>query len=784
MAIKPTYPGVYVQEVPSGVRTITGVSTSVTAFVGYTSKGPVNTPKRVFNFGEFERDFGGLSKDSLVSYGVQQFFQNGGSEAWIVRAASGAVKAAVALENGTTGGAIRVLTVTALSEGVWGNYLRLDVDYATTNPDSTFNLVISEYTPSGGELTLGRVETYRNLSMDQESRRYAVNVVNAASEIVALERHSDVDSTVLGGLDAGWSLSGDLSGGFTLDNSTRFISIVVDGDGPYEIPIFPEGSAPANLNDLRAALESAIQGINPGQDRFSSFTVERADATGSADATGNYLLLTSGTPGSDPSREQSSVRVMNASSNDAARTLSLGLANGGREREAAASLRPAQTGTVSGDLATLDVTTLNDTDLIDVTIADGSTQIGTGSISLGTGLTTLSGLADRLESRIQAIAPSQKAFSQTTVEVVGTQLRVLAGTTEYPCATVTLADDGGTVAADMELDSGNEEVNVKAYAVGTGVDRGAQIDAVSGDNGTPPGASELKGSLANKSGVYALEDVDIFNILCIPETSELAESPALSVIAEAIAYCEDQRAFYIVDPPKNEDTVSEVESWVTDKLTVSNYGAVYYPWIKIADPLDEFRLAPFPPSGTIAGLYARIDSNRGVWKAPAGTEATLSGVQALAYPLTENEVGVLNQVGINCLRQLPVYGLLCWGARTLEGADQQASEWKYVPVRRLALYIEESLYRGTQWVVFEPNDEPLWAQIRLNVGAFMQTLFRQGAFQGTSPRDAFFVKCDSETTTQDDINRGIVNILVGFAPLKPAEFVILKIQQMAGQSQT
>ena len=127
---------------------------------------------------------------------------------------------------------------------------------------------------------------------------------------------------------------------------------------------------------------------------------------------------------------------------------------------------------------------------------------------------------------------------------------------------------------------------------------------------------------------------------------------------------------------------------------------------------------------------------------------------------------------------------MAWGARSLDGADALASEWKYIPVRRLALYLEESLFRGLQWVVFEPNDEPLWSQIRLNVGAFMHNLFRQGAFQGTSPRDAYFVKCDNETTTQNDINLGIVNVIVGFAPLKPAEFVILKIQQMAGQVQT
>jgi phage tail sheath protein FI len=187
--------------------------------------------------------------------------------------------------------------------------------------------------------------------------------------------------------------------------------------------------------------------------------------------------------------------------------------------------------------------------------------------------------------------------------------------------------------------------------------------------------------------------------------------------------------------------------------------------------------------GAIAGLFSRTDTNRGVWKAPAGLEATLVGVPKLSVPMTDAENGELNPLGINCLRAFSGAGRVAWGARTRVGDDRLASEWKYVPVRRTALFIEESLYRGTKWVVFEPNDEPLWASIRLNVGAFMQGLFRQGAFQGSSPREAYFVKCDKETTTQTDIDTGIVNIAVGFAPLKPAEFVVIRLQQIAGQIQ-
>jgi hypothetical protein len=205
--------------------------------------------------------------------------------------------------------------------------------------------------------------------------------------------------------------------------------------------------------------------------------------------------------------------------------------------------------------------------------------------------------------------------------------------------------------------------------------------------------------------------------------------------------------------------------------------------IEEANPLNDGQLQNFVPSGAMAGMYARIDAQRGVWKAPAGQETALTGVQGLAVLLTDMENGQLNPLGLNCLRSFPIIGRVIWGARTLQGADQLESQWKYVPVRRTALFIEQSLYQGTQWAVLEPNDDSLWAQIRLSVGSFMQSLFRQGAFQGNTPQAAYFVKCDSESTTQNDIDQGIVNIVVGFAPLKPAEFVIIQIQQMAGQLQ-
>ena len=199
----------------------------------------------------------------------------------------------------------------------------------------------------------------------------------------------------------------------------------------------------------------------------------------------------------------------------------------------------------------------------------------------------------------------------------------------------------------------------------------------------------------------------------------------------------------------------------------------------MGDPTSDNQIRTFVGCGAVAGVIARSDATRGVWKAPAGIDTNLAGTADLAVNLTDDENARLTPLGINCLRSFPLVGHVVWGARTLRGADVLADEYKYLPVRRLALNIEESLLRGTQWVVTDPNDEPLWAQIRLSVGVFLQGLFSLGAFQGASPREAYFVKCDHETTTPDDVDLGRVNIGVGFAPLRPAEFVVVQIQQVA-----
>jgi phage tail sheath protein FI len=515
MPVTPTYPGVYIEEIPSGVRTITPVATSITAFVGTARRGLSDDPVRIQSFAEYERKFGGLHVLHSMSYAVRQYFENGGSDAQIVRVT--AVDAVAATID--VGG----LPLVAAGKGEWGNKLRAHINL-NVREEGLFNLFVYDTETRATDI-------FRNLSIDRTSQRFVGDVLEDESELVRLP----VDASL------------------------------------------------------------------------------------------------SGTPGES-----------------------------------------------------------------------GAPQVG------------------------------KEWFD----------------------------DEGGSF----------------TQAEG-GADGGVVLQA------------QIQGSEADKTGMFALEKTDLFNLLCLPPLEREGDIDP-TVYAEALKYCKVRRAMLIVDPSESWNTVTKAQDGIAsirNPMGGEDYtrnAAIFFPRIKMADPLKQNRLATFVPCGAVAGVFARTDVSRGVWKAPAGIEAGLLGAQEFAVKMTDPENGRLNPLGVNCLRNFRVHGNVVWGSRTLAGSDELGSDWKYIPVRRLTLFIEESLYRGTQWVVFEPNDEPLWAQIRLNVGAFMNDLFRQGAFQGRTPAQAYFVKCDSDTTTQNDINRGIVNIEVGFAPLKPAEFVIIKIKQIARNIQT
>jgi phage tail sheath protein FI len=340
------------------------------------------------------------------------------------------------------------------------------------------------------------------------------------------------------------------------------------------------------------------------------------------------------------------------------------------------------------------------------------------------------------------------------------------------------------------LQQNSQLVAVSGSVQGSVAPAAKTYQLIGGEDGPPVGFAEIfdPNLAGDKKGIYALENTNIFNLLVIPPyQASMAPPDVNSLVQNCSEYCFTRRAFLIVDPPDGWDTKT------TDQITTDlgqiipsfpSYAAIFHPKLLKPNLIMGNQIQTFAAAGTLAGIFARTDAQSGVWKAPAGITATLGGVTGLTANINNIDNGALNEIGVNCLRTFPIIGSIVWGSRTLDGADVRASDYKYIPVRRFTLFLEESLYRGTQWVVFEPNAEPLWSSIRLNVGAFMQTLFLQGAFQGTTASQAYFVKCDSESTTQTDIDNGIVNIVVGFAPLKPAEFVVIQIQQMAGAVQS
>ncbi len=759
MPVQPTYPGVYVQEVPSGVRTIVGVSTSVTAFVGTAKRGPIHRAVTIFNFSEFETIYGGLSGDSEMSYGVRQFFNNGGSQAIIIRVAHNAITATRTLQDDTP---VDALTITAIDAGSEGNNIEVRVDHNTSVPDSTFNLTIN-YAASDNPGDV-RTETFSNLSMNSEHPRYAEDVINEVSQLVTVSRVGtppNVAGTASSAVYANVATTLGL-----LDATHNRFRVAINGSDPLDV-ILNVPADTGSLADLCSAIQTAVVNQANGNAAISGFTCA---------PDGDSILMSS----AGETGENSRVEVLPGLSNDASTALELTIAAGGSQVDAVASIRPAETPAratlTSGDIAQADL----GADGAMLISLDGSVplsiSVNTSDLATGDHDADMAVLAQRIQDGVRALKPGVLSYREFTASVIpgtaaGDRRLVLATGSRGTGATIVVSvASSNDMAAGLNLLDGVNDA-ASSFPIDTMLENGSE-EAVT----TANAYNNYIGSRANREGIFALEAKDIFNILCLPGVHDPG------ILADSEAYCRERRAFMIVDPDPTVNTPSAMATEISGTaFPNSDHAAVYFPWIKIADPLKGGKLRISAPSGTMAGLYSRTDSNRGVWKAPAGTEANLVGVQEMNYTLTDPENGMLNPLGANCLRTFPVYGAVSWGARTLNGADQIASEYKYVPVRRLALFIEESLYRGLKWAVFEPNDEPLWAQIRLNVGAFMQNLFRQGAFQGQKRDQAYFVKCDSETTTQNDINLGVVNVWVGFAPLKPAEFVILHLQQIAGQ---
>jgi phage tail sheath protein FI len=789
-------PGVYIVEVPSGVHTITGVATSITAFFGRATRGPLDKAVRCLSLSDFSRNFGAPQLDSDLAQSVKMFFDNGGTDCYIVRLAKGAAPAKISLKS--LGGK-NVLVATAISPGALGNGLKLEVSFGTPQPDETFRLTVIQ---EDGGVETDR-ETFNLLTMDPTSPRFAPDAVTQGSKFISLDLHPDADAggasdiTQLVNSFAGFSqsrpfLTNPIAGfrtefesllttkpNFRINvNGTRDVDIdlsTVLGPTP---PAIAAGSSWA-LADMATRLEQVIN------DQLNA-AVGGLNVAVSFVTDGDYsaLRITSATA------PQTTVRIRRGSDStrDFATPALLGLDQGGIEPGRYSDFRPAPTGSSFDALSHILALAAVQRDQITSIQINGEPAIPLDFSSLTPTATdpwTLDshGGQDGIREKMQAIV---QAVNNTTAS---SWRAVLWG---YRLAFLAKAGSankmaGGIVSGtNTTLGGTNFENNVRRYSLGnTGTSpfQIAPTAADKGDDGTPFGLTELQGSESLQTGLFALDGVDLFNLMVIPGDAGIPSSVQETFWGPASDYCANHRAFLLIDPPaswvKNGRPEVVNNQTLITKLhlgLVNQNSAVYFP--DLVYNAGGVRKT-IGPAGTMAGLMARIDATRGVWKAPAGIEADLRGVIDLEINLTDNENGVLNKQAVNCERIFPS-GIVSWGARTMDGSDDQGSEWKYIPIRRLALFLEESLYRGTTWVVFEPNDEPLWSKIRLNLNAFMMNLFRQGAFQGGSPDKAFFVKCDAETTTQDDRNHGIVNILVGFAPLKPAEFVVIRIQQIAG----
>jgi hypothetical protein len=739
-------------------------------FIGTAKKGPINRPVRCVSYLDYARAFGeDVAGGDLVRY-VKLFFLNGGTDCFVMRIANGAIPAQITLRS--EGGA-PTLRLTAKDAGVLGNDIRVRVTYAGAQPEVTFNLEVFRFElDSSGTRVKKDTEIWSGLSMNPASPSYAQDFLTQNSKLI------NANDLLAGALNPGFSLSGrsmTAANLATLLGTNSVFLISVDGSPYFRIDT---SAFPTTVAGIQSAINA--QFVTEGLPGITVVAAPVAGITGF----GNRVQITSGGTGDVFIRPAPEAR-------DLAVPLMLGTAQGGIEVSSHSVRRPAPSGvTTKVTLADLNafVSQLGSTvTSLSLQTLDAANAPQTVPIPLAVDTVPLArvavdafasspnGNSDGLREKFAIIAQTINNFTPPIVthrfswkaEVWGSRLAIQPGDIyedDYALPAPVVALPAQLVALI------NTPPNVHFFRLGLG-GTGSQTAPVVGTDGGKPFASDY-------DAAYDIIDkeVDLYNLMVLPPDAAV---PVTSLYGTASVRCKNRRAFLLMDPPDSW-TDAQIASTGVNALRiglVKDYSALFFPKITI----DENGLKKdIGPAGAIAGLCARIDSTRGVWKAPAGTEADLRGVVGLKQRFSDGENGILNPRAINTIRIFP-NGIVNWGARTMDGDDGFGSEYKYIPIRRLALFIEESLYRGLKWVVFEPNDEPLYAQIRLNVGAFMHDLFRQGAFQGQKPSDAYFVKCDTETTTQADRNLGIVNIWVGFAPLKPAEFVILYLQQMAGQ---
>ena len=781
--VQVSYPGVYIVEKPSGVHTISGVSTSITAFLGQARQGPINRPVRLLSFAKFEKVFGKAIPDVDLPTAVKLFFQNGGSDCYVVRLSEKGQGSNASLILKNQDKTIDILKFTAKEIGSWGNEVCLEIDYNTPNPGDTFHLRIFRISSDG---TILGDEKVTNCTMDYDSPRFAPKLVTQISSLVDCELQTfpslnDYKNDFLVNNRIAFSEGRrfftdvpDLISalvGLPQNDPVKF-GVIIDNNTPFEITISnPEYSAANTEASFKALLNAKFLGANiPASLRGA---VEATFRNLTIDGNNKIVLRLETKPLSQFKR----LLVIPGSSNDMTEALMLGSSQGGLEESSHAFYRPAPNG-IFFDTNNQNFDKLSETDqgFFDTFTLDGK------DVLLGTKLQT-TGAGD----------PSYKANPNNTLpdDGVREKLSILAQEINRQLsgwmATVSglrlmikkktgPANDLPTVSTKLSSPpTPNDigpffQVNSRLYTLG-GPSSPFTGAFNLGTEGKPPKLADYIGNEVDHTGLNSLDVVDLVNILVIPDdrTGGLTDDDYMSLWAPASVYCKKRRAFLLIGPPRQwsnfepSDILEHNSQGIRSLRTgvVLDHSAVYYPRLLIP---ENGLVRSIDPCGAIAGIMARTDQSVGVWKAPAGLKADFQGsIFDAEAILSDPENGILNKEAINCVRLFPS-GLVCWGARTMIGTDDSTeTDYRYIPARRLALFIEESLYRGTKFAVFEPNDEPLWAQLRSSVTSFMRRLFKAGALQGRTEDEAFFVQCDSETTSADDQNLGIVNILVGFA---------------------
>ncbi len=773
-----SYPGVYIREIASGVRPISGVSTSIAAFVGMTKRGPINQPIRVQGAKQFSDVFSADTSQGELPDQVRQFFLNGGEQCFIVRIANypalvtGEATVALPNEAGNT-----VLTLRARDAGLDSNRLRVSVDYNTSAPERLFNLTIyREVFADDGTPVAEAEETFANLSIDAAAPRYVKTVIEQApSQHIGLVTPETINITAASTLNA-------------FSASARLFTNVAAADSALAAAI--TAANPSGTTGLFSIKVGNMPWLTVAVDAASATLAAMQSAINIALAPHTSVTVTVGVPDIDgpirvaASAPRNDVLLDRAQQQDIAGILGLGDAQGGIEVGSFAAARPAPSGLVSR----LDGA-LGSGDLAAIRSFAAVTKAGLASMGVAVVRPFILGTAVAYPSAAVAMSGGSRSPNPSFLNI-RENLAAIASALGNASPNWRAEVQGTRLALVPEF--GDASAGVGATFTSAGPDLSAAsgiFNGITGSRRAQPLSNGSDGNMpqtADYAAAFEVIDrrVDLFNILCLPRSAADTGSPRVldAQWGPASAFALRKRAFLIVDPdPNGLATPDQVVAHVNQLRLglVKDHSAVYWPLLSV--PANGGRKT-IAACGTIAGIYARTDSNRGVWKAPAGLEADLRGVVGVATPMSDLENGILNPVAVNAVRSFNGT-IAVWGARTNAGVNNSGSDYNYIPVRRFALFLEESLYRGLQWAVFEPNDEPLWAQMRTAVGAFMNTLFRRGAFAGQTTRDAYFVKVDAETTTQNDINLGIVNALIGFAPLKPAEFIIVTLQQRAGQVQ-